>query len=225
MVDLETGYTVWDDHLVEEVQRATSRAGHSLIVVDADITGLLGSTAADEPPLMLSLEFAESVERDRLEGMVTLSDPSQDGSQRRLVGEAGQVEDLVFRLLYERSDSGRFDAEVQLARTIELFVAEALRDLEDQNSDLRQALEEARIEAGFLRGQLQALREAKAMDRKPLVSAVVGVISGVLLATVTGVSGGASQAVVENRVSHKDDKGSVVEYVEKCREIRDLLDD
>lgn len=114
---------------------------------------------------------------------------------------------------------------------IELIVSDMLRDLEDENSDLRRALDESRIEVAFLRGQLHALREAAAINRSPITRAVLGVVLAVLVAVVGGVADGVSSAVAEQHMTQvapnekEDDLPSLSAYAARCRQVEAELRD
>lgn len=121
---------------------------------------------------------------------------------------------LIDRLLEERYPDAVM---VAVSSGIERLVASALLALEDENSQLRAALEQARIEIGFLRGQLLAVNEAQATGRKPIIKAVLGGVGAILLAATTGLTEGVPGAVA--------DRTSPSELVAECVRIQDLLDE
>jgi len=101
---------------------------------------------------------------------------------------------------------------------IERLVAEALLALEDDNSQLRRALEDAKIRIGFLEGQLHALSEAQATGRRRVVKAALSFVGAILFAASTGIAEGIPAAVTDSGTSPS-------ELAAECIRIQDLLDE
>lgn len=114
---------------------------------------------------------------------------------------------------------------VTATRAIELLIDRLTRDLERENSELRLALDEAHIQAAFLRGQVAALREAAAMNRPVVTKSVLAVIGAVMLAVITGAAGGAAQSVADNALKSRDREPTVAAYVQECEAIQQMLGD
>lgn len=203
----------WGDSIVRQVQAGVAQAAETFI-------GLLPTrVGAPVDDLVLRL-----TSRPTRVGSVASVDLHEAHSARIIGTASGNWVDLA-AVVRSAIASGLGGAHHAMVSTrVELLIGSLLKALDDDRSELRRQLEDARIEVAFLRGQVLALREAVAIDRKPITRSVLAVVGTVLLALGTGAAGGAAQAGIEHGL-RAEGEPSAFEFVQECEAIQQMLSD
>lgn len=193
----------WAPKVEEEVRRGAADAGygygHRVFQAGGDVLVILGTTGESLDVIVQHVDTGSQLAR------ATSFEVPLSRTVHLLLGRLG------------------LGVEAAAAISIEVLVSDMLRDLQAENSALRSALENARIDIAFLEGQLHALNEAKATGHKSITKSVVSVVVAVLLAAGGGAAGGAAQAIAEHRMTDRAPTPSLAEYIEQCQAIQSQL--
>jgi predicted nuclease with TOPRIM domain len=189
--DLSFSITDGANYLREDAARNARREARVAIKLAADSRRMMpklwsGPVPPGEPHLSVLLLQPEVAQVTLRYGFRELGAVAESWR-----GLEKAIRELLDAYLSDRTRS--VASEAQVIRRVEEFADTTFAQLEQENSELRLQLRDARIEVETLQRQLQMVMEALATGKRGIVSASLRLVGATLLAVISGASGGVAQ--------------------------------